>query len=179
MWCSIKVLAQSTALQKRPAPHVANWGGFYAAPLLLIAAIARFWGLCHRCRYRWIVDSQAAISKVILVSRRGSTTFRQLNNTGYLTLISALQTELRRRPKITWVTGHQDQDIECAKLSRDARHNVDVDHLASTHTSKHRLASSQSIPHLPLTRVSITTGGARLVGNFDAHIRYHINGSPL
>ena len=153
--------------------------GGYAAPLLLIAAIARFWGRRHRCQYRWIVDSQAAISNVILVTRRGSTPFCQLNNTDYLTLIYSLQTELRRRPKITWVKGHQDQDIEYSKLSRDARNNVDVDHLASTHTSQHRLAPSQSIPHQPLMRVSITAGGVRMVGNFDAHIRYHINGSPL
>ena len=43
----------------------------------------------------------------------------------------------------------------------------------------HHLAPYQSIPHLPLMRVSITAGGVRMVGNLDAHIRYHINGSPL
>jgi hypothetical protein len=31
-------------------------GGF-AAPLLLVAAISKFWGLRHRCKFRWIVDS--------------------------------------------------------------------------------------------------------------------------
>ena len=46
-------------------------GGF-AAPLLLVAAIARFWGIQHRCKFRWIVDSTAAISKVEMVTCHGA-----------------------------------------------------------------------------------------------------------
>ena len=125
------------------------------------------------------MDSHAAISKVILVTRRGSVPSCQLNNSDYLTLISSLQSELRQRPQITWVKGHQDQTVPYANLSCNTRHNVDVDRLAATHLTKNRLYPSQTIPHLPLMRVSITAGRVRLVGNYDDHIRYHINGSPL
>jgi hypothetical protein len=44
--------------------------GGLAAPLLLIASLARFWGLKHKCRYRWVVDSkQAAIATVTITTR--------------------------------------------------------------------------------------------------------------
>ena len=38
-------------------------GGF-TAPLLLITILARHWGLRHRCKFRWLVDSRIAINRV-------------------------------------------------------------------------------------------------------------------
>jgi hypothetical protein len=46
-------------------------GGF-AAPLLLVTVISKYWGIHHRCRFHWIVDSTAAISKVSITIRKGS-----------------------------------------------------------------------------------------------------------
>ena len=43
-------------------------GGF-TGPLLLITLLARFWGLRHRCTFRWLVDSRIAINRVIFVTR--------------------------------------------------------------------------------------------------------------
>jgi hypothetical protein len=45
-------------------------GGF-TAPLVLIQAISRYWGLKHRCKFYWIVDSKAAMAKVKMYSQRG------------------------------------------------------------------------------------------------------------
>ena len=44
--------------------------GFTLA-LLLIAAISRHWGLPHRCPFRWITDTKAALRRVIRIVRRG------------------------------------------------------------------------------------------------------------
>jgi hypothetical protein len=38
--------------------------GGYAAPLLLATLLARFWGIQHRCHFRWFTGSTSAISKV-------------------------------------------------------------------------------------------------------------------
>jgi hypothetical protein len=55
-------------------------GGF-TAPLLLITSLARHWGLKHRCKFRWLADSQVAINRVTVVTRQGlqpNQTTRQL-----------------------------------------------------------------------------------------------------
>jgi hypothetical protein len=49
------------------SPTRSELGG-YAAPLLLITSIARFWGLRHRCKFFWIADSKSAIVKVKMYS---------------------------------------------------------------------------------------------------------------
>ena len=108
-------------------------GGF-AAPLLLVAAIARFWGIRHSCKFRWIVDSTAAISKVEMVTRHGARPRQQPNNIDFLSMISALHAELQRPLSITWVKGHQDSDSNPpSTLSRDAQNNIAVDELATLH----------------------------------------------
>ncbi|KAI2501852.1 hypothetical protein MHU86_12617 [Fragilaria crotonensis] len=131
-------------------------GGF-AAPLLLIAAVARFWGLRHRCRYRWIVDSQCAITKVKLVTFRGSKPRRQLNNVDYLSLIASLHNELRA-PRPSPGSKSPGPDNKLLQPSRDARNNVDVDALAATHSNMKRTKPIQHIPHLPILRVTMTAG---------------------
>ena len=39
-------------------------GGLFATPMLLLTVIAKCCGIRHRCKLNWIVDIQAAISKV-------------------------------------------------------------------------------------------------------------------
>ena len=63
--------------------------GGYAAPLLLVAAISRFWwGMLQRCKFRWIVDSTSAISKVQMLTRPGARPRCQPNNIDFLSLIN-------------------------------------------------------------------------------------------
>ena len=80
--------------------------GGYVAPLLLTAALLRFWGLPHRCKFRWIVDSTSAISKVRMVTRPGARPHRQPNNVDLLLMIADLTKELGRPISITWIKGH-------------------------------------------------------------------------
>lgn len=155
-------------------------GGF-AAPLLLVAAISRFWGgLHHRCKFRWVVDSTAAISKVEMVTRRGARPRRQPNNVDFLSMISCIHKELRRPLSITWVKGHQDSHPQTSgPLSRDALNNIAADDLATQHRLQRHLLPHQKTPHLPLTRVSITINGLRIHSHFDSMLQYHINGYHL
>lgn len=48
-----------------------------ASSLLFLVSIARHWGLRHRCRFKWITDSKAALSRVTKCTRRGSRPSRQ------------------------------------------------------------------------------------------------------
>ena len=153
-------------------------GGF-AAPLLLVAALSRYWGLSHRCKFRWIVDSTAAISKVQMVTRKGALPHRQPSNIDFLSIIAELFQEIRRPISITWVKGHQDSDSGTRQLSRDACNNIAVDALATKHRIDRRLPPRQLIPHLDAMRVSISMNGLRLTGHFDDMIRFHVNGYHL
>ncbi len=101
-------------------------GGF-AAPLLLITVVAKDWGIRHRCKLHWIVDSKAAISKVSVNIRPGATPCRLPNEFDLLAFIEMLQKELRRLIKITWIKGHQDATAPYDKLSHHAQMNVDFD----------------------------------------------------
>ena len=81
--------------------------GGCAAPLLLVAALSKFWGLSHRCKFYWVVDSSSAISKVKTVTRPGASPNKQPNNIDFLTLITDLYQDIRHPTSITWVKGHQ------------------------------------------------------------------------
>ena len=124
-------------------------GGF-AAPLLLVAAISRFWGLPHRCKFRWVVDSQAAISKVEMVTRPGARARRQPNNIDFLSTIAELYKVIRRPLSITWIKGHQDSAEKTGPLSRDALNNIAVDALATKHRTEKRLPPPENSSHIYL-----------------------------
>ena len=40
----------------------------FTAPLLLITLLAWHWGMRHRCKFRWLVESQVAINRVTFVT---------------------------------------------------------------------------------------------------------------
>ena len=44
--------------------------GGLTAPLLFCVSLSKFWGLAHRCRYTWLTDSRAAISKVTFITQK-------------------------------------------------------------------------------------------------------------
>ena len=147
-------------------------GGFTAL-LLLVAVLARFWGLKHRCKFRWIADSKVAINRVVLVTRKDHCCpTQQPDNCNYLSLIQ----ELRRPLSSEWIKGHQDETKSYEQLSSDAKLNVDTDRLATAIHKNPRAKPMRSTEHLPATKMSIQILSTRFVyGNFDGNIRYHVN----
>jgi hypothetical protein len=83
-------------------------GGF-TAPLLLITAITKFWGIRHSCSFRWYTDSRSAISKVRIYTTKGKSN-KHPDHSDYLMVIQSLAAELKRPIAPCWVKGHQDDD---------------------------------------------------------------------
>jgi ribonuclease HI len=108
--------------------------GGLTAPLLLVQSLAKFWGLNHKCRYRWLTDSKAAISRVTIITTPNFSPRRYPDDVDYVTAIRELHRSLGgRKLRPMWIKGHQDEDKSYDDLSRDARLNVDADQLASDH----------------------------------------------
>jgi hypothetical protein len=152
--------------------------GGYAAPLFLITIISRFWGLRHRCKFYWVVDSKSAIVKVKLYSGKEDN-HPYPDNSDYISLIRELQRELRRPIKSIWVKGHQDDSQDYTALSPRAQLNVDADLLATQYYSKGKNRPIHSIPHLPNQLISLTINGTRFPGHLENNLRWHINGSYM
>ena len=155
--------------------------GGLTAPLLLVMSLAKFWGIHHKCRYRWLTDSKAAISKVTVVTTTKYIPRRYPDDVDFITAIKELHTTLGgRKLKTTWIKGHQDEDKTYDELSSDAKLNVDADRLASEHYwSGHGIRPSPQTMHLAEYRITIAINGVIYPTRIDEQIRYHINGSYL
>ena len=81
-------------------------GGF-AAALLLILLVEKMWGEHHRCKWRWVTDSKAAISNVYRDTDRRRIKKQQPSNPDYMAIIRTESRKLRRSIKSVWVKGHQ------------------------------------------------------------------------
>jgi hypothetical protein len=154
-------------------------GGF-TAPLLLITMIARHWGLRHRCKFRWLVDSRIAINQVIFTIRKDYRPTKQPDNIDLLSIIRELYHELRRPLKIDWIKSHQDDDKTYEKLPPDAKLNIDVDALTTAqHSRPPRSKPKVTTAHIPSTKISITINKIRYSSNIEDNLRFHINGGYL
>jgi hypothetical protein len=153
-------------------------GGF-TGPLLLVTILARYWGLRHRCKFRWLVDSRVAINRVTFVTRKDFRPHTQPDNNDYLSVIADLHKELRRPITQVWIKSHQDDTTKHTSLSEDAKLNVDADKLATEFHKKPRAHPICSTAHLPTTKISISINKTRYFGNVDANLRFHINGGYL
>ena len=154
-------------------------GGFMA-PLLLITSSARHWGLKHRCKFRWLADSQVAINRVTVVTHKDYRPTKQPDNCNYhLSTITELYREFRRPMQAHWIKSHQDSKIPYDDISREAKLNVDANELATRCHTLPRSKSQQTTDHVPSTKMSISILNTRYPGNLDANIRYHVNGGYL
>lgn len=153
-------------------------GGF-TGPLLLVTILARYWGLRHRCKFRWLVDSRIAINRVSFVTRKDHRPTRQPDNNDYLAVIHELHAELRRPIRAVWIKSHQDDSKDYGKLSADAKLNIDADALATAFHRRTRSNAMRSTAHLPCTKISISINKVRYYGNMDNNLQYHINGGYL
>ena len=153
-------------------------GGF-TAPLLLVTAITKFWGIRHKCTFRWYTDSKSAISKVRLYTTNGKAT-KYPEHSDYVMTIQSLAAELKRPIAACWVKGHQDENHDYEDLPREARLNVDVDELATRqYENIHKHPPMRHIEHIACQKISITINGQRYPSNWDANIRWTINGTYM
>jgi hypothetical protein len=153
--------------------------GGLTAPLLLVLSLAKYWGLNHRCRYKWITDSKASISRVMYITTPGLSPRRYPDDVDYVTAIWELHQSLGgRKLRQSWVKGHQDDDREYNDLSAVARLNVDADKLASNYYwSGSGLRPSPQLTHMHEHKITIAINGVIYPTRIDEQIRYHINGS--
>jgi hypothetical protein len=152
--------------------------GGYAAPLLLITLISRFWGLRHRSKFYWIVDSKSAIAKVKMYSG-SSENHPYPDHCDYISLIRELQRELRRPIKTIWVKGHQDDQRSYDDLPQQAILNIDADNLATQYFMIRKQRPTSKIPHLPDQQISLSINGQRFPGHLESNLRWHINGTYM
>jgi hypothetical protein len=147
-----------------------------AAPLLLIASLARFWGLKHKCQYRWIVDSKAAIATVTVTTRISHQLRRAPDNSDYVMVIGSLRREIGKPIEAIWVKGHQDETTRYEDLTVTVKHNMDADALATWYREALPSAPQTKREHIQEEMISITINGERYTSNIEDSIRYHING---
>ena len=140
-----------------------------------------YWGLNHRCRYKWITDSKAAISKVTYITTTGFSPRRYPDDIDYVTAIQELHRSLGgRKLKSSWVKGHLHEDNDYDDLTAEAKLNVDVAQLASDYYwSGYGMRPSPQIMQLQEYQVTIAINGDIYPTRIDEQIRYHINGSYL
>jgi hypothetical protein len=150
----------------------------FAAPMLIIVQLSKWWGLKHRCKFRWLVDSTSAIKQVRQIHRRTTLPRYQPDNVDILTLLFHLFQDFRRPLRIHWVKGHQDDFTPYSELSRDAQLNVDADHLATGYRDSGR-SSRSNLLHFDPVQVSVSINRNRLPGKIEDSIRYHVNGTAL
>ena len=153
-------------------------GGF-TAPLLLVTILARHWGLKHRCKFKWLADSRVALSRVTIVTRPDHTPTKQPDNVDYVSVIRDLFQELRRPMQAHWVKSHQDAKTPYAKLTPEAKLNVDADELATLFHQSTKGKPMRATPHINSTKISITILKTRYPGNINMNLKYHINGGYM
>ncbi|KAI2493658.1 hypothetical protein MHU86_20873 [Fragilaria crotonensis] len=149
----------------------------YASALLFIDHLARFWGIRHKCRFTWICDSKAALSRV----KRYATRHPSRTMPNDADLISKIRQHLKSiKCKFThrWIKGHQDSHFN-RHLSTPAKLNIEADLLASRYRTNGSLTSSQGCDHVALQQCSISINHRQLTGQYDDSIRYHVNGYHL
>ncbi len=63
-----------------------------------------------------------------------------------------------------------------ARLTPDAKLNVDVDNQATKCHENKKAAPRRDTEHIPATQISVSILSTRFHGNIDNNLRYHING---
>ena len=61
--------------------------GGLVAQLLLCSSLAAYWGLRHRCKYRWLTNSKAAISRVEFITQPTHKLSKAPEDKDYMTAI--------------------------------------------------------------------------------------------
>ena len=150
--------------------------GGCASALLLLSSLSQFWGIRHRCRFRWYTDSTSAIRRFHKFCRKRHRPPRMPSDSDLLTIISKCLRVLNRPFRPAWVKAHQDDRTPYDKLPLAARLNIDADFLATRYRENGRLRAIAQIDHCREQQVSIYINGQPVTSQFDSCIRYHVNG---
>jgi hypothetical protein len=138
----------------------------FAAPMIVIVQLAKWWGLKHRCKFRWLVDISLVIKQVRDIRRKQKLPRYQPDNADVLTMLFHLLQECRHPMKIDWIKGHQDDFIPYDELSRDAQLNVEVGALATGYRDSGK-SSRATLQHFYHIQVSVTVNRNRLPGKIE------------
>ena len=96
------------------------WG--LALSLLSLALVSRAWKCIYRCKFQWLVDSEADIARVRKFLKWGRLKRGpQPPDIGVISIIWKYYKELGKKLKITWIKAHQDDTVEADKLSESAK----------------------------------------------------------
>lgn len=139
--------------------------------------LSQFWGIRHKCRFTWLCDSKAAISRVRHYATRHPSR-RMPNDADLISLIRTHLASIKCHFKHRWIKGHQDSQI-IRNLSVQATLNIEADSLASGYRTRGSLKSRQYCNHVHTQQCSISINNQRLTGQYDDIIRYHVNGYHL
>jgi hypothetical protein len=150
--------------------------GGCASSLLFLSSLSTFWGMRHRCSFRWYTDSKSAISRFHKFCGRGHRSSRMPHDADLLSIISSCRRQLRRPFTPIWVRAHQDNSMPYDKLPLAARLNIDADFLATRYREHGRLRASAMIDHRLDQHISIYINGLPVTSQYDECIRYHVNG---
>jgi hypothetical protein len=151
----------------------------YASALLMIATLATSWNTRHRCKFRWIVDSRAAIQRVTRHTQRGHRKGTPPDDLDLMTIIIHQTRNIHRPIQISWTKGHQDDKISYDNLPLRARLNIDADFLATRYKHSGNLKANEKTDHQDEQQISISINGTRIQSQVDACIRFHVNGYHL
>lgn len=152
--------------------------GGCASSLLFLSSLSEFWGIRHRCSFRWYTDSQSAISRFHKFCR-GPRPSRMPPDADLLSIISTCRKKLKRQFTPSWVRSHQDNSMAYDKLPVSARLNIDADFLATRYRQHGRLRAIASIDHRVDQQISIYINGTPVTSQYDECIRFHVNGYHL
>ena len=150
--------------------------GGCASSLLFISSLSTFWGMRHRCSFRWYTDSKSAISRYHKFCGRGRRSTRMPHDADLLSIISSCRRQLRRPFTPIWVRAHQDELMPYDKLPLAARLNIDADFQATRYREHGRLRASSKLDHRFDQQISLYINGTPVTSQFDECIRYHVNG---
>jgi hypothetical protein len=78
-----------------------------------------------------------------------------------------------------FIQGHQDSLRSYTHLPRAVQMNIDADFLATRYRLRGKLRSTPHIDHVPGQKISMAINGTRITSQYDACIRYHVNGYHL
>jgi hypothetical protein len=90
--------------------------GGCASSLLFLTSLSAFWGIRHRCSFRWYTDSTSAISRFKKICSRDSRSSRMPSDSELLSIITSCKRQLKRPFKPHWVQAHQDVTAAYATL---------------------------------------------------------------
>lgn len=150
--------------------------GGCASSLLFLSSLSRFWGLRHRCSFRWYTDSTSAIRRFHKHCGRSKRSTQMPPDSDLLSIISSCLKQLKRPFKPRWVRAHQDDSMAYDRLPLAARLNIAADFLATRYRQHGRLRAIEMVDHQIDHQVSIYINRLPVTSQHDDCIRFHVNG---